>query len=39
MDAILEWKPEEGMRLNLDIRGTLDLGYHPRRLKKSDRPV
>lgn len=39
MDAILEGNSEEGMRLDLDGIHKLDLGDHPKRLKKSDRPV
>jgi hypothetical protein len=33
MEAILKRKCEEGMRLNLDGRDTLELGYNLRRLK------
>jgi hypothetical protein len=39
MDTILEGNSEEGMRLDLDGIHKLDLGNHPKRLEKSDRPV
>jgi hypothetical protein len=38
MDAILEGKCEEGMRLNLEGGDKLVLSYNPR-LKSIDRPV